>query len=50
MYSIKTLLRNSPGQENLRDLMLIACDGPLPKAFLPGLLMSGWYLVMVVFT
>jgi len=27
MNSIKTLLRNSLGQENLHDLMLIACDG-----------------------
>jgi len=26
-------------------LILIACDGPLPKEFLPGLLLiSGWYL------
>ena len=28
MTIIKTLLRNSLGQENLNDLMLIACDGP----------------------
>jgi len=50
MNIIKTLLRNSLGQENLCDLMLIAYDGLLPKEFLPGLLISGWYLVMVVFT
>jgi len=29
------LLRNSLGQENL---MLIACDGPLPKECLPDIL------------
>jgi len=28
MNSFKTLLRNSLGQENLHDLMLIAYDGP----------------------
>jgi len=50
MNSIKTLLRNSLGQENIHDSMLIACDDLLPKEFLPGLLISGWYLVMVVFT
>ena len=44
MNIIKTLLRNSLGQENLHDLMLIACDVPLPKEFFPGLLKSGWYL------
>jgi len=48
--SIKTFLRNSLGQENPCDLMLIACDGLLPKGFLPGLLISGCYLVIVVFT
>jgi len=51
MNIIKTLLRNFLGQENLGDIMLIACDGLLPKEFLPGLLLiSGWYLVMVVVT
>jgi len=44
MNGIKTLLRNSHGQENLHDFMLIACDARLPKEFLPGLLISGWYL------
>jgi len=30
--------------------MLIAYDSSLPKEFLPGLLISGWYLVMAVGT
>jgi len=36
MKSIKILLRNSFGQENLHSLMLIACDDPLPQKILPG--------------
>jgi len=44
MNNIKTLWRNSLGQDNLHDLMFIACDGPLPRECLPGLLISGWYL------
>ena len=39
------------GQENLRNLMFIACDSTLSKEFLPGLLLIiGWYLVRVVIT
>ena len=41
MNSVKTLLRNSLDQENLHDLMIIACDGPLPKEFLSDLLLNG---------
>jgi len=50
MNSIKTMLRNSFFQQYLPDLMLIACDGPLQKEVFPGLLISGWYLVMMVST
>ena len=42
MNSIKTSLRNSLDQEYLCDLLLIACDGPLPKQFLPGPVIDKW--------
>jgi len=42
MNSIKILLRNSLVQENLCNFMLIACDGPLPKEFLPGPVVDKW--------
>ena len=44
MNNIKTSLRNSLGQENICDLMLIAGDGALPKEFLPGPVVDNWFV------